>query len=254
MELMHLHLIIVEDLELDMETLKGLIQKDFEGSHQAVDFSLYGNGEEFLSSYCPGMCDAIFLDILLGKFSGIEVAGKIRETEPRLPIIFTTAEPGFALDGFAVHAMDYLVKPLRPEKVSWCLKELREYLSAPAFLTLPETRGRGHSSSRNIALNGILYGICQGHSMEIHTEEGIICARISFRDFQARLPHTGRFFICGRGLTVNFSYVEQVKTGELLLKNGETLLFSRSRTSAVREAFSSWLFSRSRKGGWSGRK
>lgn len=247
-----MHLIIVEDLELelDRENLKELIQKNCDTSHQAVDFSCYENGETFLNSYHAGICDALFLDILLNGISGIDVAEKVRRIEPRLPIIFTTTEPDFALDGFAVHAMDYLIKPLCPKKVSWCLKELQEYLSAPAFLTLLETEGRGHSSSRNVALNDILYGECQNHNMIIHTTTGTVCVRLSFQDFNARLPHTGRFLVCGRGLVVNLSYVEQVKTGKILLKDGETLPFSRSRTVQVREAFSSWLFSCSRKGGW----
>lgn len=245
-----LHLIIVEDLELDQENLKKLIQKDCDISHETVNFSCYKNGEVFLSNYHAGTCDALFLDILLDGISGIEIAKKVREIEPRLPIIFTTTEPDFALDGFTVHAMDYLLKPLRPEKVSWCLKELREYLSVPAFLTLSEIEGRGHSSARNVALNDILYGICQNHNMIIHTITGTICTRLSFQNFQAHLPHIGCFLVCGRGLVVNLSYVEQVKTGELLLKTGETLPFSRNRTTKIQEAFSSWLFSRSRKGGW----
>jgi len=247
---MDLYFIIVEDLASDRENLKELIQKDCEAGCLTVDFSCYGSGKTFLDHYHAGIGDALFLDILLDGISGIDVAKKVRETEPRLPIIFTTAEPDFALDGFAVHAMDYLIKPLVPSKVSWCLNELREYLTIPTFLILPETNGRGHSTPRTIALNDILYGECQNHSMLIHTAAGTVCARISFQEFNARLPHTGRFLVCGRGLVVNLSHVEQVKTGELLLKNGKTLSFSRSRTSEVREAFSSWLFANSRKGGW----
>lgn len=249
-EVIQLHLIIVEDLELDRENLKELIQKDCDANHQTVDFSCYKSGETFLNSYYAGICDALFLDILMDDISGIEVAEKVRKTEPRLPIIFTTTEPDFALEGFAVHATDYLVKPIVPSKISWCLKELREYLTAPTFLTLPEIGGRGHSSSRNIALNDILYGECQNHNMFIHTTTETIYIRLSFQDFQARLPHTGRFSVCSRGLVVNLSYVEQVRTGEILLKDGKKLPLSRRRTKEVRNAFSSWLFSRSRKGGW----
>lgn len=79
-----MHLIIVEDLELDRENLKELIQKNCDTSHQAVDFSCYENGETFLNSYHAGICDALFLDILLNGISGIDVAEKVRRIEPRL--------------------------------------------------------------------------------------------------------------------------------------------------------------------------
>ena len=245
-----MHLIIVEDSEFDCEALKKLIQNDCDANCQTVDFSCYKSGETFLENYHAGICDALFLDILMNGISGIDVAAKVRKTQPRLPIIFTTTEPDFALEGFAVHAMDYLVKPLASSKVSWCLKELREYLAAPSFLTLSQTKGRGHSVPKTIELNHILYAECQNHNMIIHTILEIIHTRLSFQDFVSRLPQSGRFLVCGRGLVVNLSYVEQVKTGELLLKNDKLLSFSRGRTNEIQDAFSSWLFSHSRKGGW----
>ncbi len=245
-----MHLAIVEDLELDCKNLKELIQKDCNANQQAVNFSCYKSGKTFLDHYHAGIYDALFLDILMDDISGIKIAENVRKIEPRLPIIFTTAEPDFALEGFAVHAMDYLVKPINSSKISWCLKELREYLAAPAFLILPEIGGRGHSSVRTIELNDILYGESQNHNILIHTVKETISIRISFQDFHTRLPDTGRFLVCRRGLIVNLSYVEQVKTGEILLKGGETLPISRRRAEEVRNAFSSWLFSRSRKGGW----
>lgn len=245
-----MHLIILEDLTTDREKLTALIRKDCRANGQTTEFSYYESGESFLEHYRAGICDALFVDILMDGISGIAVAKKVRETEPRLPIIFTTTEPDFALEGFSVHAMDYLIKPLDPARVSWCLKELREYLAAPALLTLSENDGRGHSHPRTVSLDSILYGQYLNHNMEIHTESDTFCTRISFQNFTALLPHSGRFFACTRGVVVNLSHVEQVNTAELLLANGEKLPLSRGRSQQAREAFSSWMFSRSRKGGW----
>ena len=174
----------------------------------------------------------------------------MREREPRLPIIFTTSEPDFALDGYAVHAMDYLVKPLKASKVSWCLRELKEYLATPVLLTISKIDGPGHSHTIDLPLDEIHYGRYRAHNMEIHTSAGLVLTRLSFQDFTALLPHSGRFYACGRDLVVNFSYVERVADGELMMKGGERLQFSRSRQAKVQKAFSSWVFSRSRKGGW----
>jgi len=246
----HVHFIVVEDWELDREELAVLIREFYGADSQPPEFSFYNSGEDFLAHYQPGTCDALFLDIILDGISGIETARAVREREPRLPIIFTTSEPDFALDGYAVHAMDYLVKPLKAAKVSWCLRELKEYLAAPAFLTVSKIDGPGHSHTIDLPLDEIRYGQYRAHNMEIHTSAGLVLTRLSFQDFAALLPHSGRFCACGRDLVVNFSYVERVADGELMMKDGERLQFSRSRQAKVRKAFSSWMFSRSRKGGW----
>lgn len=245
-----MHLIIVEDLETDREQLAGLIRQDCARTGRTVDLSFYESGEAFLEQYHPGSCDGIFLDILMNTLSGVDVAWKVREAEPRLPIIFTTTEPDYALDGFSLHALDYLVKPVTAEKVAWCLKELTAYLETPASLSLTEISGRGHSKPLDIPLDNIRYAEYHRHVMEIHTALGKFTARISFQDFTAKLPHNGRFYVCGRGLVVNFSQIERVEDGFLLLKGGEILPFSHRRKKEVQKAFRDWTFASLRKGGW----
>lgn len=245
-----MHLIIVEDLEIDRAQLAALIRQDCVSHGESVDLSFYASGEEFQERYCPRSCDGLFLDILLGGLSGIEVARKVRETEPRLPIIFTTTERDYAVDGFAVRATDYLVKPLDPERVARCMGRLREYLSVPASISFLEPFGRGHSVPVDVALDDILYGQYLDHVMNIYTRSGVYRTRSSFHDFTAQLPHTGRFYVCGRGLVVNLSHVARVLDGELLLKNGERLSFSRNRRQEIQQAFAEWVVDRSRKGGW----
>ena len=242
-EVVILHFILIEKLQADREKLQKLIQEDCRTQGRAIDFSNYESGESFLEHYQAGACDALFLDIRLNGISGITVAKKIRETDPRLPIIFTTKEPGFALEGFSVHAMEYLLKPLEAAKIFWCLEQLWENVPAPAFLTLAQIDGRGHSHPRTLSFDSILYGQYQNHAMEIHTKSDKFCSRLSFQSFTKLLPQNGSFFVCTRGLAVNLSHVEQVNATEILLSDGEKLPISRSRSQMARDAFSSWLFS-----------
>jgi len=245
-----LYLIIVEDLESDRQRLAALIRQECAGHGESVDLSFYASGEEFLAHYRPRSCDGLFLDIVLGDLTGIEVARRVRETEERLPVIFTTGERDYAVDGFAVRATDYLVKPLDPEQIARCMGRLREYLAAPPSLSLQETSGRGHSAPVDVPLDDILYAQCFDHTIQVNTTAGVYRTRQSFQDFTARLPHTGRFYVCGRGLVVNLSHVARVLDRELLLKNGERLSFSRNRRQDIQRAYAQWAVARSRKGGW----
>ena len=245
-----MHLIIVEDLETDREKLAELLRQDFARREADVGLSFYESGEAFLAHYRPRVCDGLFLDILLNGMNGIEIARKIRETEKHLPVIFTTRERDYAVDGFDIGARDYLVKPLTAEKVSRCMERMREYLARPASIPLRETSGWGHASPLDVPLDEILYAQYGNHIVDVHTTQGVFCTRQSFQDFTAQLPHTGRFYVCGRGLMVNLSHVRQVGEDALLLKNRETLPFSRSRKQDVQKAYAEWAFARARKGGW----
>lgn len=245
-----MHLIIVEDVSFDQEKLADLIRQDCAVHEESVDLSFYASGEDFLARYRPKSCDGLFLDIVLGGLTGIEVARRVRETEPYLPVIFTTTERDYAVDGFAVRGTDYLIKPLDPAQVARCMERLREFLAVPSSISLLEPSGRGHSFPVEVALDDILYGQYLDHVMTVYTRSGAYRTRQSFRDFMARLPHTGRFCVCGRGLVVNLSYVERVLDSELLLKNGDRLSFSRNRRQDIRRAYGEWTVTRSRKGGW----
>lgn len=245
-----MHLIIVEDLEMDRRKLAELIRADCFRCGESVDLSFYASGEDFLARYRPKSCDWLLLDVLLGGMNGIEVAKKVREAEPRLPIIFTTSERDYAVEGFDVKAADYLVKPMTAEKVARCMEPLRELAVRPSSLSLLETSGRGHCAPVDVAFDDILYAQCFDHAIDVHTSSGVYRTRMSFQDFTARLPHTGRFHICGRGMVINLSQVARVGDDGLLLKNGDALSIPRSRRKDIQQAYTEWAFTRSRKGGW----
>ena len=245
-----MHLIIVEDLEMDQRRLAELLRADCARHGESVDLSFYASGEDFLAHYRPKSCDGLFLDIVLGGLTGIEVARRVREKEPYLPIIFTTTERDYAVDGFAVRGTDYLIKPLDPAQVARCMERLREFLAVPSSISLLEPSGRGHSTPVEVAMDDILYGQYLDHVMTVYTRSDTYRTRQSFQDFTAQLPHTGRFYVCGRGLVVNLSYVERVMDSELLLKNGDRLSFSRNRKQDIQKAYAEWTFTRARKGGW----
>lgn len=244
-----MHLIIVEDLQLHREQLAKLIRDDCCRQKESVDLSFYASGEEFLARYRPRSCDGLFLDVVLGGVTGMDVARKVRESESRLPIIFTTTQRDYAVEGFAVDATDYLIKPVDAKGVARCMGRLRKFLAAPSSISLLETSGRGHCAPIDVALDHILYAQCFNHAIDVHTLSDVYHIRQSFQDFTGRLPHTGRFFVCGRGLVVNLSQVARVLENELLLKNGDRLSFSRSRRQEIQKAYADWAFARSREGG-----
>lgn len=69
--------------------------------------------------------DVAFLDIEMREISGIELAGRLKEQNPRINIIFTTGYKEYMEDAFDIHASGYIMKPVTPDKLKKELEQLR---------------------------------------------------------------------------------------------------------------------------------
>ena len=170
--------------------------------------------------------------------------------QQRLPIVFTTSERDYSLQGYRAHPLDYLLKPVEEKALAWCLDEIRTFLAAPAYIEIQAALGRGQSSTQRILLDDFLYAETQNHRLIIHTSSGDTATRISFSELMALLPKGRRFYMSGRGLLINFSQVASVdEDGSVHLKNGSCFFCSRRKKKETKEAFATYLFDTLRKGG-----
>ena len=71
----------------------------------------FSDGESMLAMIEQEKPDLVFLDILMERMNGIQVAEQIRQVSQNLKIVFTTSSPEYAIDAFRVHADGYLCKP-----------------------------------------------------------------------------------------------------------------------------------------------
>ena len=221
---------------------------NYMGDTHPHHITCFASGEALLASAQP--FDLIFLDIQMAQPDGMETARLLRQRDSHSLLIFVSILKEYVFDAFAVEAFDYLVKPLDQKLVGRCMDRLREHLAAPSSISLLETSGRGHSAPVDVPLACILYAQCFDHAIDVHTTSGVYRTRQSFQDFTAQLPHTGRFYVCGRGLVVNLSQVTRVLEHDLLLKNGDRISFSRNRRREIQKAYADWFADRTRKGGW----
>lgn len=76
----------------------------------------------------PGEIDLLFLDVEMEGLSGLEAAAEIRSFDPYLAIVFVTGYPDFVFEGYRVHALDYLLKPVNELRLKDVLKRVRSQL------------------------------------------------------------------------------------------------------------------------------
>lgn len=169
-----MHIAIVEDCVFDQKHLIDLIQKNFEKYGEMADFTCYESGEAFLEAFRPGLFNAVFMDIMLAKngLNGLETAEKLRAVAARIPLIFVSNEQDYSLEGYRVHPLDYLLKPVDADTLAWCLNEIRTFRAEPAYIEIQAVLGQGQSSCQRILLDDFLYAETQNHRLIIHTLKG----------------------------------------------------------------------------------
>ena len=105
--------IVVDDEELARKGL-GLRLQDISSVTVVAEC---GNGKEAIAAILEHEPDIVFLDIQMPGMTGFEMISEIQGDI--LPmIIFVTAYDAFAVDAFNVHAVDYLLKPVEPERTA----------------------------------------------------------------------------------------------------------------------------------------
>ena len=102
---------VVEDEELYAEQLQNYISKYAEERKKQIKVTWFQDGEDIVSGY-KGEYDIILLDIQMRFMDGMTAAEKIRDLDYEVVLMFITNMIQYAVRGYEVDAMDYVVKPV----------------------------------------------------------------------------------------------------------------------------------------------
>lgn len=106
--------VIIEDEPQAVTLLKNILIAKFPNIEVLADFDKVSVASEFIKQLKPNF---IFLDVQLNGELGIDIANYLKKEELDFEIIFTTAYGGFALEAFALSAVDYVLKPINEDRL-----------------------------------------------------------------------------------------------------------------------------------------
>lgn len=214
---------LVEDETIEQERVKGFIN-DFEEKYKVkILLNIFDNGSKFLFDFEYSKYDIILMDIELGKNeNGIEISKKIREIDEDVFLVFMTSLIQYAIDGYKVNAIDYLVKPYSFEDFSTRLYGIVDKVkNSHSEKVLIQTNG----AKIVIAVKDIVYVEVSNHQLIFHTtSRGNIQTYGSLKDAYNELGKHN-FSMCNSYLLVNLDYVENID-GYNVKVNGIDLLIS----------------------------
>ena len=84
-----------------------------------------------------------FWDVEMGGMNGMETARRIRQSDNGLLIVFVTGYADFVFDGYSVQALDYVMKPVKRERLAQLMERVEDQLRrrSPQTLTIQNTEG-----------------------------------------------------------------------------------------------------------------
>ncbi|GAA1508995.1 LytTR family DNA-binding domain-containing protein [Sphaerisporangium rubeum] len=184
--------------------------------------------------------DCVFLDIRMPGLDGLDLARLIGAFPVPPKLVFVTAHDDRAVQAFELEAVDYLLKPLRPDRLAEAVRrlELATYGSATADAgtedVIPVELG-GRTSF--IPQHAVSYAEASGDYVRLHTADGTHLVRMSLAALERRWGPLG-FIRVHRSTLVSARHVTEMRfeEGSAFLKVGDvTLKVSRRHTRHVRE-------------------
>jgi len=173
--------------------------------------------------------DILFIDIQMPDLSGIELVQKL---EPRPVIIFTTAYDQYAMDGFKVNAIDYLLKPIDYPDFRKAVEKAKKWIYASNSILNAKSDQqflfiKSEYKITRIELNAIKYIEGMSEYVRIHRDNGKpIMSLLSLKSLEDKLP-VDKFMRVHKSYIVNLQKISEIDSNIIVCTDGNTIPISR---------------------------
>jgi DNA-binding LytR/AlgR family response regulator len=230
-----INLAIVEDEDTYAAQLTEFVEKYQSESGNSFKITRFRDGDEITNGY-RGQFDIILMDIEMKLMDGMTAAEEIRRLDQDVVIMFITNMLNYAIRGYQVDALDYVVKPVSyfafSQKLDRAIGRIKKSSSNIISIEMP-------TGVKKLDIDNIFYIESEGHNLNFYTSGGQFTIRAKLSDFETQLsPYN--FFRSNKGYLVNLKYVDGVEKGACLIA-GKQLLISRARKNDFMNALTEYM-------------
>lgn len=209
-------IVILEDEEQQAARTIGFLRRYETESGDSFDVVRFDRAIKLVDNY---RCDAdiLLLDIQVPDMLGINAAKRLRKMDENVIILFLTSFAQYAIEGYSVEAMDYILKPISyasfSAKLARAIRMVRQRQAEGAMVSVKTKSGIHRFPS-----SGLLYIEVVNHTLVLHLTDGTVLKQWgSLGTFEKELAND-HFVRCNSGYLVNLKYVESVEGDCVILK------------------------------------
>lgn len=203
--------------------------------NQCLEVSVFTDGAELLKNF-HSQYDLLLLDIEMPCMDGMTTAKEIRRLDSKVSILFITNMAQYAIHGYEVDALDYILKPVHyfsfAERLNRAIGKIKKHTEYYLILTLK-------GGSQKVSVEDIYYIESQRHNLIFHTKEGDFTTVGTMTEIEAKLANFN-FSRCNKGYLVALQHVDAIQDGCAVI-NKEHLLISRGRKKEFLETLTNYI-------------
>lgn len=225
---------IVEDDPIYTEQLRSFLKRHQQESGESYQITAFTDGEDIVEHYKP-VYDIILLDIEMRFLDGMSAAEQIRRMDRDVVIIFITNTPHYAIKGYAVDALDYVLKPISyfafTQRIERALARMKR--REESFLTIPIKGGM-----QRVELGRIRYIELVDRTLLFHTTTGVISSYGALKNVEEKIE--SGFYRCNKCYLVNLDHVEKILADSAIV-GGEEIQVSRAKRRGFLDALNNHI-------------
>ena len=228
-----LRIAVCDDDKVLCMQIKSMLNEIIENTDEVFEISSFYSGEELYDFLVKeNRFDLIFLDIELCEINGVEVGRKVREelNDELTQIVYISSKDSYAMDLFDIRPLNFLIKPLKKEKIELVLKTVKKIM----FTSNQFYEYKIGNVNFNVLLSDVLYFESNGRKVKIilKDDEKEYYGKLS--EVEEKLKDKAFFFI-HKSYFINYNHVIEYAYEYVKMSNNKTLAISQNNRKAVRE-------------------
>ena len=196
---------IVEDDRAYMEQIKEYCQRYARERGVPMQTLCFFDGLEFLDAFRGGM-DAVFMDIAMPHMNGMECARRLRSIDDATPLIFVTSMAQYAIRGYEVNAMDFIIKPVEYDEFTVKMDKIIRYLRRYGGNVITV---KTKDEVRVLNVRDVTFIEIYTHNLKYHTRTETLetLGKLSALEEDPAFSH---FVRCSQSYLVNCAYITAI--------------------------------------------
>lgn len=235
-----MNIAVCDDWIEELDTLMSVLERWQSERKTALRYKVFRSAAEMLDTAREEQFTLYLLDVMMPGMNGITAAREIREFDDTADIVFLTTSPGFAYESYSVHALDYLLKPIRAELLFPVLDRLWLREQKPKEgLTL-----KCGATLIRVLFSQLAYVEVNGKHLYFNLTDGTVHEVFgTLREYEPLLLEQPEFMRIHRSYIVNVLQISELSAAGIRTFSGKNLPVSRLLYPQLQKDYMKLLFS-----------